>query len=137
MTAKDYLNKLLYIDVDINSRQEELDQVRADLTSVPTSKLGESVRETQGAYDDRYTRLFELNEYISKKIDMLYELKEEATKRIDRCSKPKYQVVLRERYINGKDWDAIALSLNMTKRHVFRLHGQALQDFSENNKRCH
>lgn len=131
---KKYLSQLLYIDADINSRQVELEQVRDDLISIPATQYkNDSVQEGLSTYDDRYTRLFELSEYISAKIDVLHDLREEATKKIDRCSKPEYMIILRERYINGKHWDEIALEMNVTRRHVTRLHGQALKDFAENN----
>lgn len=135
MNAKEYLKQLAYIDMNINSRLVELGQVRANLQVVKSNGLKTvSVQENNVRnYDDRYLKLFELDEEINKEVDRLCKLKNEARIKIDKCQNPLHQVVLRERYINGKNWEEIADFLHFSKSHVIRIHGSALVDFNKNN----
>lgn len=87
-----------------------------------------------GHYDDKFTKLFELDEQISAKIDDLVEFKAKITKEIDKVEDKLLMVILRERYINMLEWHEIANQLGQSERHVTRLHGNALEDFEKANK---
>lgn len=141
MSVKYYLQQLIYIDEDINSRLAELAQVRANLQVAKTSRIKDvSVQETNSVYDDRYLKLFEMEQTIDQEIKRLIDLKAEARVKIDKCEDPLHRIILREHYINSKSWEEIAEDLNMSKRHVLRVHGSALVDFqrmSPNVTKCH
>lgn len=133
MSVKYYLQQLIYIDEDINSRLAELAQVRANLQVAKTSRIKDvSVQETNSVYDDRYLKLFEMEQTIDQEIKRLIDLKVEARVKIDKCEDPLHRIILRERYINSKKWEEIAEDLNMSKRHVLKIHGSALIDFQKN-----
>lgn len=141
MNAKEYLNQVRYNDANIASRIEERNRLWINLTSIKSSRIKEiSVQESNQKNDDRLDRVLELDCYIDKEIDELYKLKLEISRRIDRCSESINSIVLRERYLNYKSWDDIAILLNYDKRHILRIHGHALIDFSNHNQdvtKCH
>lgn len=130
-----------YNDANIASRIEERNKLWMSLTSINSSRIKEiSVQESNQKNDDRFEKVLELDRYIDREIDKLYELKLEISKRIDRCDEQMHSVILRERYLNYKSWDDIALLLNYDKRHILRIHGHALIDFSNHNQdvtKCH
>lgn len=141
MSAKDYLNQIRYNDANIASRIDERNRLWLSLTSINSSRIKEiSVQESNQRKDDRLDRVVELDCYIDEEIDKLYELKLEVSRRIDRCSESINSIILRERYLNYKSWDDIAILLNYDKRHILRIHGHALIDFSNHNQdvtKCH
>ena len=142
MNAKEYLKRLVYIDADINARIAELAQVRANLQVAKSSAPKPiSVQEGhEGVYDDRYLKLFELDEAINCEIRKLTDLKVSTRGRIDRCKNPLHSVILREKYINRKSWEELEDIFGYTRRQLHRIHGDALQDFTDQNKdvtKCH
>lgn len=141
MNAKEYLNQVRYNDANIASRIEERNRLWISLTSIKSSRIKEiSVQESNQKNDDRFEKVLELDRYIDREIDKLYELKLEISKRIDRCDEQMHSIILRERYLNYKSWYDIAVLLNYDKRHILRIHGHALIDFSNHNQdvtKCH
>ena len=134
--VKEYLAQARYLDADINSRQQELDMTRKNLTSLQAVELKEDVVQSSrsGHYDDKFNLLFEISETITNKIDELVELKQDISERIDRLDDRVYVIILRDRYINMLEFHHIANRLNQSERHITRMHGQALVDFFEKNR---
>ena len=141
MNAKEYLNQVRYNDANIASRIDERNRLWISLTSIKSSRIKEiSVQESNQKNDNRFEKVLELDRYIDREIDKLYELKLEISKRIDRCDEQMHSIILRERYLNYKSWYDIAVLLNYDKRHILRIHGHALIDFSNHNQdvtKCH
>ena len=137
MRAKEYLSKAYYLDKDIDSRQRELDLMRKNLTSVKTTQMQQDIVQSSNShhYDERYSKLIELDEDITQKIDELVQFKTKITKEIDRVADKLNMIILRERYINMLEWHEIANLLDQSERHVTRLHGYALEDFEKSNKK--
>ena len=134
--VKEYLAQARYLDADINSRQQELDMTRKNLTSLQGQELKQDVVQSSraGHYDDKFSLLFEISETITEKIDELVKLKQDISRRIDKLDDRVYVIILRERYINMLEFHQIANRLNQSERHITRMHGQALVDFFENNR---
>ena len=134
--VKEYLAQARYLDADINSRQQELDMTRKNLTSLQAVELKEDVVQSSrsGHYDDKFNLLFDISETITDKIDELVELKQDISERIDRLDDRVYVIILRDRYINMLEFHHIANRLNQSERHITRMHGQALVDFFEKNR---
>lgn len=141
MNAKGYLNQVRYNEENIASRTEERNRLWMSLTSIKASRVKIiSVQESAQKDDDRLEKVLELDRYIDREIDKLYELKLEVSRRIDRCEEQMHSIILRERYLNYKSWDEIAMFLNYDRRHILRIHGHALIDFSNHNQdvtKCH
>ena len=131
--VKHYLMQAKLINLNITSRQRELDAVRATFTKASTSRLVEDkVTETEGqSYDDKYMRLFELDEDINTEIDHLIETQREIRQRINELGDPLCIIVLRERYLNDESWEDIADSLKQSERNIHRIHGRALVEFGK------
>lgn len=131
--VKHYLMQAKLINLNITSRQRELDAVRATFTKASTSRLVEDkVTETDTrSYDDKYMRLFELDEDINKEIDRLIDIQREIRQRINELDDPLCIIVLRERYLNDESWENIAESLKQSERNIHRVHGQALLMFAK------
>lgn len=66
---------------------------------------------------------------IRQEIIRLINLKKEIRGKINQLSKPVYVGILTDYYINDKTWQEIAEGLNLSERHVYRIHGNALNEF--------
>ena len=127
--ARRYLNQVRYIDQNIGSRQQELDNLRTTISSGSDWKqdIVSSSRQAKGFVE----KLVKLDEEITTKIDELIDLKAKVTEQIDQLEISDHIVILREKYLNQRTFDYIARQLHTSERHVKRLHGDALQAFEE------
>lgn len=124
---KQHLNKIRFIDQDINSRIKEKEKLR-DTLILKTSTINEDkVQESnQGAFDDKYSNYLEFAEHIDSKIDELVNFKKEVTEEIDQLKDQRHRIILREKYINLNTFEYIAEALGYDLRWVYRVHGEAL-----------
>jgi DNA-directed RNA polymerase specialized sigma subunit len=64
-------------------------------------------------------------------IDELTCLKNKIIGQIHMLDNEKYIQILEMRYIDKETFEQIAVTMHMDIRHVFRLHGYALQEFAK------
>lgn len=64
---------------------------------------------------------------IDAAVGSLVKIRDEIMAAIDGVDDPVYRQLLRLRYINCQKWEEIAVSMNYYGRHLFKLHGRALQ----------
>lgn len=130
--VRSYLNRVRYIDQNIGSRQQELDNLRTTISSGSDWKqdIVSSSRQAKSFVD----KLVKLDAEITAKIDELFNLKTIVTEQIDQLELSEHVVILREKYLNQRTFDYIARQLHTSERHVKRLHGDALQAFEDKFK---
>lgn len=129
--AKEYLNQIRYIDLDINSRQEELTMLRASFLGAQELKHDKISSNNGNSQENKLIKYVELSSKIDETIDNLYSMKIEIGQQIDQLNDKKQILVLRERYILGKSWKEISYTLDCSERTVYRLHGEALKSFND------
>ncbi|MDN6326667.1 MAG: hypothetical protein L0J48_01440 [Alkalibacterium sp.] len=130
MTPKEYFNKLLDLDKEINSKINEQEKIRA-------TKLGSSVSYNEPIFSNQFhsktediaLKLTENEERITEMIDEYVDMRERISKEIDQLDDYIYRIVLRERYICDKRWEEIAVEQGYVYRSITRFHGEALQEF--------
>lgn len=134
LTAKQYLSQVMHADRDIQSRLREKENIIRTMVQATQLKPDKVQSSNAGQYDDRYMRLLELDDRVGDKIDEVVELRVKITTEIDRVEDVTFRSILRDRYLNAMDWEEIGAELHYTKRHVTRLHGQALREFERVNQ---
>ena len=135
---KEYLNKIRYTNQEIQSRIDEKNQLRSAVSLKTSSFQSDKVQESGTLnYDDKYMKFIEVAEEINDKIDNLVDLKLSVSNEIDRLDKSEHRILLRLRYINLRSFESIAVAMGYDIRQVHRLHGNALQAFSERVTKCH
>lgn len=126
MTPKEYLSQYRTLDVEINSKLEQVTQLRALAAKVsPSTGFGAA-----GGISDRVgktvAKIVDLENEINDDIDKLVELKREIRSRLATIKKPLHRIILEEHYINGKSFEKIGEKLNYSKMQICRMHGTAL-----------
>ncbi|AYW50808.1 DUF1492 domain-containing protein [Tetragenococcus halophilus] len=129
MDARKYLEQVRHIDEEIQSRLEEQESLKASLVSSPQINEDSVTSSPKGHYDDKFVKIVEYSQDIDQKVDELFALKHEISSAIDEVDDQLYRLILRERYINIKNWEQIEDQLHYSHRQIIRLHGEALESF--------
>lgn len=134
--VKEQLNKVRYIDKEIDAKEEIKEQMRRRLTSVKATQYREidvqgGVRKTT---EDRILEYIEYSEHINEMIDELVNLKMKTVEKIERIDDGLYRTILTERYINNKDWETVSSLIGYSPRRTMEHHNDAIREFGKVNK---
>lgn len=141
MTAKDYLCQLIIMDDEINRKHQRLVTLRdVALNSTPQYD-GEAVQRTRekSPLENIMAKIVDLDREIDEDIDALFDFKAEVWEQLDKLWDERYKRILWLHYAERKTWGYIAKDVNLTRRHVIRLHKVALDSFDKilEIKKCH
>ena len=134
MTAKQYLNQIRVLDLKINHRLEEAEEVRSKafgLSGVDTTK--DRVQTSRSSdtglrYIDRYGDMMrEIDHMVDESVDLKHKIIGE----IDSLDDERYIKILHYRYVDSLLFSEIAALMNYTKDHVWRLHRKAIKEFEK------
>lgn len=123
-TLKQYQNLLKEID-QLEAEKRDLYCIQAvQITDMPKNHK-------QRDLSDLMPKFERLQNKIGDRIDKSITLRNEIEDSISSLE-PAERVLMRLRYIDGKDWDEIAVELHYSYRHTVRLHGIILQKMAHN-----
>lgn len=133
MSAKEFLNKIRYIDMMINCKLEQVAELRSMLLPGAIRYDNERVQSshTSDQFTDTMAKVIELEEKINADIDELVELKSLAREKIERMENEVEKVILYKRYFNNESFENIAVECGYSWRHIHRLHSEALKNFDK------
>ena len=128
MTIKEYLSQAYRIDQRINSKLEQVRNLR-ELAVKATSTLSDTYSSGSGnkqKMEGVIVKIIDLENEIDEEIDRLVDLKQEIVSLIKKVKNPEYQTLLELRYLNFKTWEQIATEMHYSIQHTFRIHDKAL-----------
>ena len=128
MSTKDYLSQAYRIDQRINSKLAQVMSLR-DLLGKATVTLSGTPKEATPnphSMEDTIAKMVDLENEINEDIDALVDLKAEIMRRIKRVENTEYQTILELRYLCFKRWEEIAVEMNFSLQHLYRLHEKAV-----------
>ena len=130
MDAKTYLMQITNIDLQINSKLEQLTRLKT-LATHTTSTISDMPKShnSNSRLEDTVLKIIEMEHSIDSEIDRLVDLKAEASQQISIMQDARCRFILEARYINDETWEAIASEMKYSVRNVQNLHGKALQEF--------
>ena len=134
--VKEYLNRILNIDKEINSKLNTASSMRRSLTSVGATRWKDIEVQESSTYtaEDKMAEYIDMEEEVDKRVSELIKLKRKVMSEIENVGDRLHRIVLTERYINNQKWGRIAETYEYeSERQVHNLHGSALQDFYERN----
>ena len=130
MTAKEYLGQAYRLDQRINSKLEQVMSLR-DLATKATSTLSDvapSGTRNVHRMEDIIVKIVDLENEINRDIDNLVDLKREMVSVIKAVADPEQQTILELRYLCFKSWEQIAVDMNYSIQHVYRLRDRAYDE---------
>lgn len=128
MNIRQFLGRHFEINNAINSKLEQLKELRHLAASAPSPTLSES--HCTGTYSDRVgrtaARIIDLDREINEEIDRLVEIKIQIRGMIDTLHDSTQRTILERHYILHESWEVIAEKVGYSPRHITRLHNQAI-----------
>ena len=132
MEAKEYLDSYRLIQTRINVLMAEVERIRAEAESVSIDLDGMP----KGTADNnKMSRLVaemaDLEATLTDEMSGLYVSRMRIITQLGMLKSHKHQLLLQKRYIECKSWEHIAVEMDITWRHCYRLHGSALAEFEK------
>lgn len=126
MTAKEFLRTARDADRRIDEAMERLERMRAKLEAGRMSNLTGMPRGGALDWTETADRVIELERRVNARIREMVRQKQAAMDAIDRVEEARLREVLELYYLDGYTWEQVAEQMDLSDRHVKRLHGIAL-----------
>ena len=131
MKAKELLKELQDLDMDIQSRIDEINELEAGLLSSPKWAEAKVKGGQTRKIDDVYAQLITMKDEIEKDTNVVINRKMELGRMINKLTNPKHRTILRMTYINKGTADSICYDLKMSRTTYYRLKNEAILDLEE------
>ena len=129
--AKELLSELQNLDMDIQSRIDEIKELEAGLLSSPKWTDVKVKSAQTKKVDDVYVRLITMKDEIEKDTNVVINRKLELGRMINKLANPKHRTILRMTYINKGTADSICYDLKMSRTTYYRLKNEAILALEE------
>lgn len=130
MIAKDYLAQTYRIDQRINSKLEQITSLR-ELATKATSTISDMPHNPSKnihSMESIIVKMVDLENEINADIDKLVDLKWHIVSIIKSVRNPEQQTLLELRYLCFHTWEQIAVDMDYSVQHIYRLHDSALKN---------
>lgn len=131
MKAKELLSELQNLDMDIQSRIDEIKELEAGLLSSPKWAEAKVKGGQTRKIDDVYAQLITMKDEIEKDTNVVINRKMELGRMINKLTNPKHRKILRMTYINKGTADSICYDLKMSRTTYYRLKNEAILALEE------
>lgn len=131
MKAKELLSELQNLDMDIQSRIDEINELEAGLLSSPKWSEVKVKGGQPRKIDDVYAQLITMKGEIEKDTNVIINRKMELGRMINKLANPKHRTILRMTYINKGTADSICYDLKMSRTTYYRLKNEAILALEE------
>lgn len=135
MTPKEYLSQIKYLDDEINTKIEQLDNLRSSITGISSPKLGDKVQTSNlSDFTDTVNKIIDEEQRLTEKIDQLVNLKCTINAQIEQLDNPLFRVILINYYVLGLNLAKISDKFGYEHGYTRKVHGWALQEFGNKYK---
>lgn len=130
MNVKEYLKQGRLLDQKINFNLRRLQEMKNGICSISSPQFKADKVQTSPDGDAPFVKALmqveEMQEQINQEIDLLVDLRRQIDEVIRSVPSNEYQLVLMYRYLEGRTWEDIGISLGIGKTTVKRWHLEAL-----------
>ena len=130
MKAKELLSELQNLDMDIQSRIDEINELEAGLLSSPNWSEVKVKGGQPRKIDDVYAQLITMKGEIEKDTNVIINRKIELGRMINKLANPKHRTILRMTYINKMYVDDICDKLSISKSSYYGMRKVAIEELS-------
>lgn len=128
MKAKELLSELQNLDMDIQSRIDEINELEAGLLSSPNWSEVKVKGGQPRKIDDVYAQLITMKGEIEKDTNVIINRKIELGRMINKLANPKHRTILRMTYINKMYVDDICDKLSISKSSYYNMRKIAIEE---------
>lgn len=126
MTAKEFLRRARGLDRRVDEANERLERLRARIEAGRLSQITGMPRGGASDWTETASLLIDMEREINAKVREMVRGKRLAMQAIEAVEEIRYREVLELYYLDGFTWEQVAEQMDMSDRHVKRLHGKAL-----------
>ena len=130
MKAKELLSELQNLDMDIQSRIDEINELEACLLSSPNWSEVKVKGGQPRKIDDVYAQLITMKDAIEQDTNAIINRKLELGRMINKLSNPKHRTILRMTYINKMYVDDICDKLSISKSSYYGMRKVAIEELN-------
>lgn len=133
MTTKQYLSRFHRINQEIDGNLAEIFRLKTMAMSITVAQKDVNVQ-SSGESDrmaSAVAKIVDLEREIDEKIDGMKVSREKMISQIAQIDNDMEYTVLYQHYIQNLTFEKIAENSNYSIRHIFRVHGNALQSFEQ------
>ncbi len=129
MNARDFLSRAYLLDLQIQTKLEQIEKLRALASSVSVRMDHDLVKHDRNltGMQDTVMKIMEEEAELNRKIDELVETKREIRMITDQVENAMLRLILEKRYQLFQEWFAIAVDLDRTRRWIGEKHREALE----------
>ena len=141
MTAKEYLGQAYRLDQRINSKLEQirsLNELAAKCTSTITG-MTKAPSHSTSMMEEAVGKIVDLQTEIDGDIGQLVDLKRDMVSIIKAVQNTEYQTLLELRYLCFKTWEQIAVAMDYSIQHIYRLRDKAVKEITlpaKDDRKC-
>ncbi len=129
--AKELLNELQSLDLDIQSRIDEINELEAGLLSSPKFKSDKIKGGPTRKIDDVYCQLIVMKEAIEQDTSEIIMRKIELGRLINKLKNPRHRTVLRMTYIIKQDVFDICDKLDISQSSYYSQRKTAIEELDK------
>ena len=129
--AKELLTELQSLDMDIQSRIDEINELEAGLLSSPKWTDVKVQSGQVRKIDDVYAQLITMKDEIERDVKEIIDRKLELSRLINKLSNPKFRTVLRMTYINKMYVDDICDKMEISRTTFYTWRGLAISELND------
>lgn len=129
--AKELLNELQSLDLDIQSRIDEINELEAGLLSSPKFKSDKIKGGPTRKIDDVYCQLIVMKEAIEQDTSEIIMRKIELGRMINKLKNPRHRTVLRMTYIIKQDVFDICDKLDISQSSYYSQRKNAIEELDK------
>lgn len=129
--AKELLNELQSLDLDIQSRIDEINELEAGLLSSPKFKSDKIKGGPAREIDDVYCQLIVMKEAIEQDTSEIIMRKIELGRMINKLKNPRHRTVLRMTYIIKQDVFDICDKLDISQSSYYSQRKTAIEELDK------
>ena len=127
--AYEYLSRACWLDEEINTKMQRLQNLRSSADLVTSFFGREKITSSRNdnAVEDHVLRIMEAEEELNRDIDRLISIKVEIGEMISRIREVPLRLVLEKRYLCYLEWSQIAEEMHYSTRWIKCMHKTALE----------
>jgi len=136
MTARDYLESIQIMDIEIEQLTEEIKELRERSfaisgTNFDAPERGKGGFNTNAPYAAIIERMVDLELLVAQKVERLAWRRHKVIGQIHKVANPLFIQVLYKRYVQYKPLGSIAEELNYDYGYMRRVHMEAVEEFDK------
>ena len=138
MTTKRYLNRIRLLDIKINQRIEQAEDLKRRAFSLGSPEIKADPVQSSPNQDqlaEAVSRYVDMENKINDMIDRFVAMKDKIIGEIQQVEDPRYCTVLYLRYVKYMTMTEISEYMNYEYKYTCQLHGQALLAFEKNKNK--